>query len=81
LPFLELCRERTEANNLRESSERWRQLPHAEGIPLHQKAYSWEGKIMRENKVGAIGIKCFALLVVLGTACQAIAQNAEMPYP
>jgi hypothetical protein len=37
--------------------------------------------IMRENKVDAISIKYFALLVVLGTACQAMAQNAEMPYP
>lgn len=36
---------------------------------------------MRENKVGAIVIKRFALLVVLGIAHQAIAQNAGTPYP
>ena len=32
---------------------------------------------MRENKVGPIVIKCFALLVVLGTAYEAIAQDAK----
>jgi hypothetical protein len=41
---------------------------------------------MRENKVGAIAIKSFTLLVVLGTAyqamvCQAGAQDATTPYP
>lgn len=36
---------------------------------------------MRENKVVAIASKCLALVVVLGTACHAMAQNAEMPYP
>jgi len=36
---------------------------------------------MRENKVGAIVIKSFALLVVLGTAYQAMAQDASTPYP
>ncbi len=36
---------------------------------------------MRENKVGAIVIKCFALLVVLGTAYQAMAQDATTAYP
>jgi hypothetical protein len=35
---------------------------------------------MRENKVGAIAIKTFALLVVLGTAYQAMAQVAKTPY-
>ena len=35
---------------------------------------------MRENRVGAIVIKCFALLVVLGTAHQAMAQDAKTPY-
>jgi len=32
---------------------------------------------MRENRVSAIVIKCFALLVVLGTAHQAMAQDAK----
>ena len=41
---------------------------------------------MRKKKVGAIAIKSFALLVVLGTACfataqQAMAQDATTPYP
>jgi len=41
---------------------------------------------MRKKKVGAIAIKSFALLVVLGTAYlgtsnQAMAQNATTPYP
>jgi hypothetical protein len=41
---------------------------------------------MRKKKVGAIVIKSFALLVVLGAACvimpyQAMAQDATTPYP
>src|SRR5262245_24741975 len=36
---------------------------------------------MRKKKVGAIAIKSFALLVVLGTAYQAMAQHATTPYP
>ena len=36
---------------------------------------------MRKQKVGAIAIKSFALLVVLGTAYQAMAQDATTPYP
>ena len=36
---------------------------------------------MPENKLGAIVIKSFALLVVLGTAYQAMAQDATTPYP
>jgi len=36
---------------------------------------------MREKKVGAIAIKSFALLVVLGTAYLAMAQDAKTPYP
>jgi len=36
---------------------------------------------MRKKKVGAIAIKSFALLVVLGTAYQATAQEAKAPYP
>src|SRR6202000_1494193 len=35
---------------------------------------------MRKNKVHAIAIKSFALLVVLGTACQARSQNATTAY-
>jgi hypothetical protein len=35
---------------------------------------------MRENKVCAVAIKCFALLVVFGAAYQAIAQDATTPY-
>jgi hypothetical protein len=36
---------------------------------------------MRENKVGAIVIKCFVLLVGFGTAHLAMAQDAKTPYP
>src|SRR6266404_8863932 len=36
---------------------------------------------MWKKKVGAIAIKSFALLVVLGTAYQAMAQDATTPYP
>ena len=36
---------------------------------------------MRENKIGAIVTKSFALLVVLGTAHQTMAQDATTPYP
>ena len=36
---------------------------------------------MRKKKVGAIAIKSFALLVVLGTAYLAMAQDAKTPYP
>jgi hypothetical protein len=36
---------------------------------------------MRKKKVGAIAIKCFALLVVVGTAYQAMAQDATTRYP
>ena len=35
---------------------------------------------MRENKIGAIVIKCFVLLVGLGTAHQAMAQDAATTY-
>ena len=35
---------------------------------------------MRKKKVGAIAIKSFALLVVFGTAYQAMAQDATTPY-
>jgi hypothetical protein len=36
---------------------------------------------MLKNKVGAIAIKSFALLAVLGTAYQAMAQDAKTAYP
>jgi len=36
---------------------------------------------MRKKKVGAIAIKSFALLIVLGTAYRAMAQDAKTPYP
>lgn len=36
---------------------------------------------MLKKKVGAIAIKSSALLVVLGTAYQAMAQDATTPYP
>lgn len=36
---------------------------------------------MRKKKAGAIAIKSFALLVVLGTAYQAMAQDAKTTYP
>jgi len=36
---------------------------------------------MQKQKVGAIAIKTFALLVVLGTAYQAMSQDATTPYP
>ena len=36
---------------------------------------------MRKNKIGAMVIKCFVLLVVLGTPRQAMAQDARTPYP
>ena len=36
---------------------------------------------MRKSKVGAMAIKSFALLVVLGTAYLVMAQDAPTPYP
>src|SRR5262249_28775196 len=42
---------------------------------------SVSGGTMPKMKVGAIAIKSFALLVVLGTAYQAMAQDATTPYP
>jgi hypothetical protein len=36
---------------------------------------------MLRKKVGAMAIKSFALLAVLGTAYQAMAQDAQTPYP
>jgi hypothetical protein len=36
---------------------------------------------MRKNKISAIAIKGFALLVVLGTVYRAMAQDAVTPYP
>ena len=40
-----------------------------------------EGRFMHEDKVGAIVINSFALLVVLGMAYQARSQDATKPYP
>jgi hypothetical protein len=37
-------------------------------------------EIMRKNKVGAIAVKSFALLVVLGTAYQVMAQDTKTAY-
>ncbi|HEV8076371.1 MAG TPA: hypothetical protein VGP66_11005 [Candidatus Acidoferrum sp.] len=37
--------------------------------------------MMRMKKFGVVAIKSFALLVVLGTAYQAMAQDASTPYP
>src|SRR5262245_43219833 len=39
------------------------------------------GRTMLTKKVGAIAIKSFALLVVLGTADEGMAQDAATPYP
>lgn len=39
------------------------------------------GAIVREHNVGVIVVVGFALLVVLGTAHQAMAQDARTPYP
>jgi hypothetical protein len=39
-----------------------------------------EEEAMRENKIGAIVIKCFALLVGLGTTHQAMTQDAATTY-
>lgn len=36
---------------------------------------------MQKTNVGASAIKSFVLLVVLGTVCQAMAQDAATPYP
>ena len=36
---------------------------------------------MRKKKIGAMAIKSFALLVVLGTSYQTMAQDATTPYP
>ena len=36
---------------------------------------------MRKKKAGATAVKSFALLVVLATANQAMAQDAKAPYP
>ena len=36
---------------------------------------------MKGNKVGAIALKNLALVVMLGMAWQAIAQDAKTPYP
>ena len=49
---------------------------HAEGRPREKRLIP-RRKIMLKNKIGAIAIKSFALLVVLGTAYLAMAQDAK----
>src|SRR5215475_8423674 len=61
------------------TSERWRRHCTLKGGPC-EKTDS-QGGILRKNKIRAIVIKSFALLVVLGTAHQAKAQDATTPYP
>jgi hypothetical protein len=46
-----------------------------------KKAHSQKGETMRLTKVSAIAINGLALLVVLGTTYQAMAQDATTPYP
>ena len=46
-----------------------------------KKAHSQKGETMRLTKVSAMAINGLALLVVLGTAYQAMAQDATTPYP
>src|ERR1700678_1778387 len=58
---------------------------HAEERP-DRKRHTFRRKTMRKKKVGAVAIKSFALLVVLGTAYlamsqQAMPQDATTPYP
>src|SRR6266404_4765483 len=53
---------------------------HAEGRPREKRLIP-RRKTMRKKKVGAIAIKSFALLVVLGMAFQVMAQDAKTPYP
>src|SRR5271166_1791626 len=55
--------------------------PKDEPIRWADLARSREEITMRKKKVGAIAMKSFALLVVLGTAYQAMAQDATTPYP
>jgi len=51
------------------------------GGSYEKKAHSQKGETMRLTKVSAIAINGLALLVVLGTAYQAMAQDATAPYP
>jgi hypothetical protein len=58
---------------------------HAEERP-DRKRHTFRRKTMRKKKVGAVAIKSYALLVVLGTAYlamsqQAMPQDATTPYP
>lgn len=54
-------------------------------LPSEEEPGSWKTafrrETMRNSKVGAIAIKSLAMLVVLGAAHQAMAQNATTPYP
>jgi hypothetical protein len=49
-------------------------------MALYKKTNS-EEETMRNTKIGAFLLKCSVLLVVLGTAHHAMAQNAATPYP
>src|SRR5215472_4632605 len=76
----------TDLNNEERQVSRGDRPLHAEERPLRQKSPISGENIMRENKVGTIVIKSFALLVGLGTAYQtmvyqAMAQDATTPYP
>src|SRR5579862_6750282 len=48
---------------------------------LRQKGPFSGGKAMQENKVVAIAMMGFALLIVFGAAYRARSQDAETPYP
>jgi hypothetical protein len=65
---------------MKASEQRRDRTLHAEGRP-DKKRPILRRKTMRKKKVGAIAIKSFALLVVLGTAYQAMTQDATTPYP
>jgi hypothetical protein len=69
----------TDLNNEETTGERQRQAPGTLWWLSCEKTDS-EEEAMRENKIGAIVIKCFALLVGLGTTHQAMAQDAATTY-
>ena len=72
-------RGQTDGNEERQLSGGDMPLP-AEGRPC-VKRLILRRKTMRNKKFRAIAIKSFALLVVLGTAYQAMAQDAKPTYP
>jgi hypothetical protein len=69
----------TDLNNEETTGERQLQTPGTLWWLPCEKTDS-EEEAMRENKIGAIVIKCFALLVGLGTTHQAMAQDAATTY-